>query len=192
MTGIRVTDVCADFAIFHKTRKKPLKAIETYSGKLLRPEDYEEVPIDTEDYATVLLHFDSGAHGSFTVNQVAAGRKNRIWFEIYGSKKAVAINTERANEIWVGNRDAENGLLLKDASLMHPAAQRVISFPGGHSEGFPDTVKQFARTFYSYILEGGAESGRAPDFPTFHDGLREILLCENIVDSARSGRWVTI
>lgn len=50
ITGLRVTEVLADFEIFHKTRKKPLKAIETYSGMALRPEDYAEVPISTEDY----------------------------------------------------------------------------------------------------------------------------------------------
>jgi predicted dehydrogenase len=55
--------------------------METYSGKLLREEDYEDIKIDTEDYATVLLRFNNGAHGSMTVNQVAAGRKNRLYFE---------------------------------------------------------------------------------------------------------------
>ena len=41
-------------------RKKPLKPLETYAGKLLRSEDYAEVPIDTEDYATVLFRFEVG------------------------------------------------------------------------------------------------------------------------------------
>ena len=62
--------------------------METYSGKLLGPEDYEEVDVRTEDYATVLLRFNNNAHGSLTVNQVAAGRKNRLYFEIYGDKKS--------------------------------------------------------------------------------------------------------
>ena len=53
ITGLRTEKVCADFETFHKIRKKPLKPVETYSGKVLQPSDYEEVPIDTEDYATV-------------------------------------------------------------------------------------------------------------------------------------------
>ena len=80
ITGLKTEKVCADFETFYKIRKKPLKPVETYSGKVLQPSDYEEVPIDTEDYATVLIKFDNGAHGSFTVNQVAAGRKNRMYF----------------------------------------------------------------------------------------------------------------
>ena len=42
----------------HKTRKKPLKPIETYSGKILQPDDYQDVEINTEDYASVLLRFE--------------------------------------------------------------------------------------------------------------------------------------
>ena len=63
--GIKVKQVCADFATFHTIRKKPSKPMETYSGKLLREEDYEDIKIDTEDYATVLLRFNNGAHGVY-------------------------------------------------------------------------------------------------------------------------------
>jgi predicted dehydrogenase len=189
MTGLKVKKVCANFATFHPIRKKPLKPVETYSGKLLTPEDYADVPIGTEDYATVLLRFDGKAHGSLTVNQVAAGRKNRCYFEIYGSKKSVVIDTERCNEIWIGRRDANNELLLKDPSLLQPSARAIASFPGGHNEGFPDTSKQLFKKLYAYIL--GGRTG-AIEYPLFEAGLRELELCERIVDSARSESWVEI
>ncbi len=192
MTGIRITKVCADFATFYPVRKKPLRPVETYSGKILTPEDYEDVPITTEDYATVLLHFNQNAHGSLTVNQVAAGRKNRIWFEIYGSKKAIAIDTESPNQMWIGNRDQENGLLLRDPSLASSISREIISYPGGHNEGFPDTIKQFASKFYGYISKKGYETGATPDFPTFESGLRELKLCETIVKSAKKEKWLSI
>ncbi len=44
-------------------RKRPKVEVETYAGKVLRPEDLEDVPINTEDYGSILLEFDSGAHG---------------------------------------------------------------------------------------------------------------------------------
>lgn len=189
MTGLKVTKVCADFATFYPIRKKPLKSLETYSGKLLTPEDYVDVPIGTEDYATVLLRFEGKAHGSLTVNQVAAGRKNRCYFEIYGSKKSVVIDTERCNELWIGRRDGNNELLLRDPSLLQPSARAVTSFPGGHNEGFPDTSKQLFKKLYMYILNG--RSGPV-EFPTFEAGARELVLCERIVDSARKESWVNI
>ena len=64
-----------------------MKPVETYAGKILHPEDYQDIAINTEDYATVLLRFGNGGHGVLTVNQVAAGRKNRLYFEIDGSQK---------------------------------------------------------------------------------------------------------
>ena len=192
MTGIKVNKVCADFATFHPVRKKPLKPVETYSGKMLKPEDYADVPINTEDYATVLLHFDNDAHGSLTVNQVAAGRKNRIFFEIYGSKAAVQYNTEFPNELWIGRRDENNEVLLRDPSLLYTAAREIVTFPGGHNEGFPDTSKHLFAKFYRYIAEQGYKTGKTPEFPTFEAGLRELQMCESVVQSAKQEKWVSL
>ncbi|MCL2344067.1 MAG: Gfo/Idh/MocA family oxidoreductase [Firmicutes bacterium] len=192
ITGQRVNRVLADFATFHKTRKKSLKPVETYSGKLLKPEDYAEVPITTEDYATVLLRFNGGGHGSFTGNQVAAGRKNRMAFEIYGSKCSLWYDSERPNELWIGHRDRPNEWLLKDPSLVYPEARAIISYPGGHNEGYPDTTKQMLIKVYDYLQAGGSASGTTPEFAVFEDGLRELQLCNAIVRSAQSESWVDI
>ena len=192
MTGIKINRVFAEFATFHPIRKKPLKAIETYSGKMLSPEDYEDMKITTEDYASVLLRFDNGARGTLVVNQVAAGRKNRMFFEIYGSKAAVQYNTESPNELWIGYREKSNELLVRDPSLLYTEARNIASFPGGHNEGFPDTSKQFFSKFYKYIVDEGFRKGITPEFPTFAEGLRELELCESIVDSARNEKWMSL
>jgi len=189
ISGIRITEVFADFATFHKTRKKPLKPVETYAGKILKPEDYAEIPIDTEDYATVLFRFDNGARGALTVSQVSAGRKNRIYFEMDGSKKAVAWESEAPNSIWIGRRDGNNEVMMKDPSLVYPEVRSLISFPGGHNEAFPDTSKQMFREVYDYIASGAKGS---PPFPTFEDGLRELTLCERILTSKDRGAWVRV
>src|SRR5262249_35346946 len=54
ITGRKITKVFGDLRTIHKTRMKPKKEVETYSGKLLQPSDYQPVEINTEDYATVL------------------------------------------------------------------------------------------------------------------------------------------
>lgn len=192
ITNIKVKSVCADFATFHPIRKKPLKPVETYAGKILSPEDYADIEIATEDYATVLLRFDNDAHGSLTVNQVAAGRKNRLYFEIYGSKKAIGWDSERPNELWIGRRDGKNEILLKDPSLMCLNAREIVSFPGGHNEGFPDTSKQLFGKIYKYISNKGYLNGETPEFPTFEAGYRELLLCESIFKSSREEKWIKI
>ncbi|WP_100626957.1 Gfo/Idh/MocA family protein [Algoriphagus formosus] len=190
VTGLKITEVLADFSTVHKTRLKPLKAIETYSGKMLTMDDYEEVPINTEDHATVLLRFDNGSKGSITVSQVNAGRKNRLNIEIAGSKSNFEFNSERPNELWIGKRETANGHLMKDPALFHPEASALISFPGGHNEGFPDTSKQMFKEVYAAVRKG--KQPDSPSFPTFADGLRELIIGERIIDSNKSQSWVKV
>jgi predicted dehydrogenase len=190
ITGLRVESVMADFKTFHPIRKKPAKPVETFTGKLLTPADYIDQPIKTEDYASILLRYASGAHGVLTVSQVSAGRKNRLYYEIDGSKAAISFDSERNNELWIGHRDRPNEWLLKDPSLLSPEARSVTSYPGGHNEGFPDTFKQFSAKVYAYIRKG--DFNAAPDFPTFADGHYELQLCEAIEASAHENRWVTL
>ena len=190
ITGLKTVEVLADFNTVHPTRKKPLKPVETYSGKMLQPSDYADVPITTEDHATVLLRFDNGNKGSITVSQVAAGRKNQLKLEIAGSKKTFAWNSESPNEMWVGNRDAANENWMRDPSLASPEARAIMTFPGGHNEGFPDTSKQLFKEVYQAIAEG--KQPEKPNYPTFADGYRELLICERILDSNRAQAWTKV
>ncbi len=190
VTGLKVKEVFADFKTFHPIRKKPLKELETFTGKMLTPKDYEDKPIKTEDYASILLHYENGVHGILTVSQVSSGRKNRIFFEINGSKSSLSWNGERPNEMWIGQRSGPNQVMMKDPSLLSPQAQATASYPGGHNEGFPDTFKQLYNKVYNYILKG--DFTVEPDFPTFMDGHYEQVLCETIETSAKENRWVEV
>ena len=190
VTGLRVEEVYADFTTFHKTRKKPARPVETFTGKLLQPSDYIDQPIATEDYATILLHYEKGVRGVVTVAQVCSGRKNRLFFEINGSRSSLAWDGERPNELWIGQRSSPNQVLLKDPSLLSPEARETASYPGGHAEGFPDTFKQLYHKVYRYIFAG--DFSKKPDFPTFADGHYEMVLCEAIEKSAREGKWVKV
>jgi predicted dehydrogenase len=188
VSGLEIVEVMADFATFHPVRKKPLRPVETYAGKLLAPEDYSDIEIGTEDYATILLRFNNGGRGALTVSQVFAGKKNRITLEIAGSSKAASWVSENPNELWLGNRATANESLLKDPSLMHPESRAITSFPGGHNEGFPDTHKQLFSKVYARI----ADSKEPEDYPTFSSGLREIQLCDRIGESSRKNCWIKV
>jgi predicted dehydrogenase len=190
ITGLRIEEVYADFKTFYPIRKKPAKPLETFTGKMLTPEDYIDQPINTEDYATILLHYENGVRGVLTVSQVSSGRKNRLFYEINGSKSSLVWNSERPNELWVGHRTEANQVLMKDPSLLSPEAQTTVSYPGGHNEGFPDTFKQLYAKVYHYILAGNYT--QTPDFPTFADGHYEMQLCEAIERSAKEGKWVNV
>lgn len=190
ITDLRVVEVFADFKTMHPIRKKPAKPVETYTGKILQPEDYVDQPIFTEDYATILLHFENDVRGVLTVGQVCSGRKNRLFFEINASKSSLAWDSERPNELWVGHRTQPNQIIMKDPALLSPEARAVTSYPGGHNEGFPDTFKQLYNKVYTYILNG--DYSKTPDFPTFADGHYEMQLCEAIERSAKEKVWTKV
>jgi predicted dehydrogenase len=199
MTGLHVTEVCADLKTVWPTRRRPQGSVETFqsSSSTLPPGKGPEVrealipvSITTEDYGSVLLHLDQGVRGCFTVSQVHAGRKNCLRFEIAGSAGSVAWNSEHPNELWIGERDRANELLTRDPALLHASVRPFANYPGGHNEGFPDTFKQLFRSIYAYIDRGDYSVPRP--FPTFDDGHQEIRVCQAILESQRERRWVKV
>ena len=188
ITDLRVESVIADFHTMHPIRQKPTRSVETFTGTNNPPAAATDQMVDTEDFASILLRFVGGARGALTVSQVSAGRKNRLWFEIDGTKESLAWDAERPNELWIGHRDRPNELLIKDPSLMAPDAARIASYPGGHTEGFPDTFKQLYRDVYDSITNPAAPRR----YPNFEDGHYELALGEAIFLSANENRWVQL
>jgi len=186
LTGLKITALCADLQTFHKRRKKPKMPIETFAGKTLKPDDYEEVKIDTEDFGAVLLRLGPRARGAFTVSQVSAGNKNRFHIEIYGTKSGVMWNQEAPDQLWIGHRNSPNQIIVKDPSLLHGGAQSYADLPGGHSEGYDDTHKQVFRRFYRHVLHPTTPV----EYPTFEDGLHGMQLLEKALESHRTHSWV--
>ncbi|MBN1421002.1 MAG: Gfo/Idh/MocA family oxidoreductase [Planctomycetes bacterium] len=188
ISALEVEAVCADLRTFLPVRKRPKGEVETFKGKASGPVETDSISIATEDHGAILLRFHGGARGCLWVSQVTAGRKNCLRFEIAGSKRAIAWESERPNELWIGRREEANACLLRDPALLSDAARRHAAYPGGHNEGFPDTFKQCFRAFYGFIEAG--DLAAAPPYPTFADGHREIVLCESILRSHRENRWV--
>ena len=190
ITGLQIEAVFADLHTVHKTRKRPKGEVETFTGKTTPKQETEPVHITTDDYGCVMFRFRGGARGSLHVSQVTAGRKNCIRYEIAGSKRALAWNSESPNELWIGRRDRANECMLRDPALVSDGARKYINYPGGHNEGFPDTFKQCFRAFYDYIAQG--DFSAEPFFPTFQSGHGEVVLCEAILKSHREERWISL
>ncbi|MBC7316953.1 MAG: gfo/Idh/MocA family oxidoreductase, partial [Chloroflexi bacterium] len=168
----------------------PTGEVETFAGKVQKIIPTEPVEITTEDHGAVLLRFKGGARGVLWCSQVTAGRKNCLRFELAGSKCALAFESESPNQMWIGHRERANEWLLRDPGLVSEAARKAITYPGGHNEGFPDTLKQAFKALYDYIAAGDYTA--PPTYATFADGHREILLCEAILKSHQEQRWVNV
>ncbi len=187
MTGSNVSELCADLATVLPTRKKPKERVESFQKA---EGQAEEVLISTDDYASVLLHFENDARGVMTVSQVSAGRKARLWFEIDGSKASLAFDSETPNTLWIGRREQASELMPKDPALQSPESRGYAAYPAGHAEGYPDTFVQLFKEFYSYVAAGDFRAPRS--FPTFETGHHELVLCETIAESAQKKAWVRV
>ncbi len=188
VTGLRIRSVCADLSTFLKTRKKPKGPVETFAGKTLRPDEYTEVPINTEDFGSMIFRLGDRARGAMTVSQVSAGRKNRLFLEIYGTKSGLAWDAERQDELWIGQRNSPNQIVIKDPSLLHEKARAFADLPGGHSEGYDDTFKQTLRRFYRTVADRGAPV----EYPVFEDGLRQLKILNTVLESAGTHGWAEV
>jgi len=188
ITGRKVTEVCADLGTVLPVRKRPRGRVETFQ-KATNVER-EDILIKTDDYASVLLHFEDDLRGVMTVSQVSAGRKASLSFEIDGTNGSLAWDSESPNSMWVGRRDNPSEIVLKDPSQLSPAARVFAAYPAGHAEGYPDTFVQLFREYYAYLDAGDYEAPRP--FPTFVTGNHELTLCEAIAKSAESRSWISV
>jgi predicted dehydrogenase len=189
VTGLRITELCAELNTFHPVRKRATGWTETFSARTQSGErEYVEQPVTNEDYGAVLLRIGEQARGSFSAGQVFAGKKNGLCIEIYGSKASLIWNQERPEELWIGNRDSYNQTLLKDPALLDPAARPFADLPAGHAEGYDDTFKNVFRRFYRSVEDPAVE----PEYPQFEDGLRQLMIIEAELASSRQRGWVDV
>jgi predicted dehydrogenase len=133
VTGRRVTEACADLATVIPVRQRPRGRVETFQKHSSGA--FDEVKMTTDDYASILLHFEGALRGVMTVSQVSAGRRARLWFEVDGSEASLAWHSESPNTMWIGYRKQPNQDMMKDPALMSPEARGYAAYPGGHGGG---------------------------------------------------------
>ncbi|HYN09408.1 MAG TPA: Gfo/Idh/MocA family oxidoreductase [Vicinamibacterales bacterium] len=193
VTGLRIREVLADVTIVVPQRRKPSKAREAFQAGS-GAENLERVDMTLEDLASVIVRFDNGARGVFSVGQVCAGHKNDLQLEVCGATGSVKWRQEQQNELWIGRRDSPNQALLKDPSLIDEPARRYAHLPGGHQESWADAFCNVMRDIYGVIAAGDARSAdRPPAFATFEDGYRATCNVDAILASAKAGgTWTKV
>ncbi len=190
VTGAKIVEVCADLHIVLPTRKKPKTQVETFS--ITSSDEYEEVDVKTEDYGAVLFRMDNGARGVFYVSEVSAGRKCYLNFEIDGTKASLYWNQETADRMWMGFRDDDNRLVMRNPNLMTPEAREYTYLAAGHPEGWNDAMRNNVYSFYKYIAQGKIIGKDPYDFATFEEGHYLIKLTEAILESGKTRQWIKL
>ncbi|MFI0464484.1 Gfo/Idh/MocA family protein [Saccharopolyspora sp. 5N102] len=182
VSGETFTDVLAELSIVVPTR--PAAAGPTFAGPTEVAGD--RVEVRTEDSAALLLRTAAGVLGSATISQVAAGRKNRLWFELDGALGSAVFDQEEPERIWLGGVDG-NRILVRDPEHGSPEQRRLSKLPAGHAQGYAQCFEAFVADTYAAI-DGGSPEG----LPTFEDGLRSARLVDAVLRSAHNGSWTKV
>jgi len=145
--------------------------------------------VDVDDAFEATVEFDNGAIGTYEASRYAFGRKNHLWWEIYGSKGAIVWDQERMNELLVNYGNSKPGahsqgfrtVLVSEA--YHPWWQ--YHWPHGHMIGWEDGFVHQLLHLLECIKTGGSISPTAADF---EDGYRCAEICDAIVRSHETGQ----
>ena len=127
VSGLRITHVLGDITTVVPKRKKPQGSREAFAAADASQE-LDEVDIKVEDLASVLLRFDNGAKGSFSVGQVCAGHKNDLparGLRIDGVAQLAPGTAERALDRPPGHGQRDPGRRIRRCSTPRPGATRT-------------------------------------------------------------------
>ncbi len=191
VSGLRIASVLADL-----TTVIPVRYSAGSSGQAFSNESggqREAVEVAAEDLASVLLRFENGMKGSFSVGQVLPGHKNDLQLEVNGRACSLKWKQEEQNELWIGHTKRPNELMAKDPSLMSRDVARYTHLPGGHQESWADAFFNVVRDAYEWIAEGARPAGKPAMLPTFEDGYRSTCVVEAMLKShAAGGVWTGV
>jgi predicted dehydrogenase len=191
VSGLKIVSVLADLTTVIPTRYSSGSSGEAFSKQDAAKRS--AVTVQAEDLASVLLRFENGAKGSFSVGQVLPGHKNDLQLELNGWGCSLKWKQEEQNELWIGRHDQPNDVMAKDPSLVLPDVRRYIHLPGGHQEGWADAFLNLIRDAYEWIREGAQPNAKSPMLPTFDDGYRSTCVIEAMLRShAAGGVWESV
>ena len=185
VSGLKIASVLAETTTVIPVRYSAGASAEAFSTKSAG----ERVPVhvNSEDLASVLLRFENGAKGSFSVGQVLPGHKNDLVLEVNGKALSLKWKQEEQNELWIGRHNRPNEIMAKDPSLVSPDARAYVHLPGGHQESWADAFCNLMRDAYAWVAEGGAPEAKPGMLPTFNDGYRSNCLVDAMLKSSVAG-----
>jgi predicted dehydrogenase len=188
VTGERFASVSAVTDIVFPTR--PAASGPSFSGSP-DPDPIADAStraeVTTEDTAVATFRTGTGRIGNVVISQVSAGRKNRLWFEVDGTRGSAAFDQERPESAWFGNERGAQ-ILVRDPSQGSADQRRLAVVPSGHPQGYLDAFAAFVADTYTAVRTGVAPDG----LPTFADGARSAQIIDAVVASAGDATWKEI
>ena len=169
-----ISNVTAMTETFVKERKHQL------TGKM------EKVTID--DACTFMCHFQNGSLGLFESTRYARGHKALYTFEINGENGSIKWDLHDLHRLqWFdykteGPLRAWSSIHVTDGDHPYMGKWWVPGLAIGYEHSFVHQVADFLES-----LTTGKPAG-----PTFRDALETQKICDAVLESAKSGKWMNV
>lgn len=193
ISGERFATVSAVTSIAYETRPAPTGPSFSHSVESESTQPSERIRVTTEDTAVATFRTESGITANTVISQVSAGRKNRLWVEVDGSKGSAAFDQENPNSVWMGTDEGAR-ILDRASGSVSDDQLRLDVVPAGHPQGYPDAFTAFLADTYRAVRarQTGSEEASPEGLPTFRDGLRAARIIEAVLESSSRGEWVGV
>lgn len=169
-----IDSLIADMQTVHTTR--PL------------PDGTGRAKVENEDTASALVRFANGAQGSLSTSRSAWGRKNRLAWEVHGTKGMICFDQERMNELQLYRNSgdkAQQGFTTILTGPAHPPYGEFCPAPG-HQLGFNDLKVIEAAALLCAIRDD------SPAYPDFEHAYEFEKVIHAIARSATGGTRVSL
>jgi len=168
ITGLRITELCADLTIF-------------VEGRAL------------DDDGNVLVKLENGAKGVLYASQISVGEENNLRIRIYGEKGGLEWFQPESNTLLVKWPDRPIEIYRSGHPYIGDKGKAHTRLPAGHPEGFFEAFANLYRNFSMAVrssIEGTSHDTETYDFPSIHDGIRGMEFIDAVVySSASSQKW---
>lgn len=168
ITGLKITQLCADLSIFVEGRQ-------------------------LDDDANMLLRFENGAKGLLTNSQIANGEENPLSIRVYGELGGLEWRQMEPNTLIYKTNEMGARLIRTGVGALSPEAQANTRLPAGHPEAF---LEAFANIYRNFALTLRARlNGQQPDpihldFPGTKEGVRGLAFIDTVLASDKSSeKW---
>lgn len=191
VSGLKIVQVLAELTTVVPTRYAASSTTEAFAKQ--EGGERTAIAMQTEDLASVLVRFENGVKGCFSVGQTLPGHKNDLRLELNGAKCSLGWKQEAQNELWIGRQEQANSIVMKDPGLVAGEARRYTRLPGGHQEGWADAFFNIVKDAYDWIRADARPEAKSTALPTFEDGYRSTCIIDAILRShAAGGVWEAV
>jgi predicted dehydrogenase len=161
---------------------------ETFVKERMNAETGKVEPVGIDDACTFFCRFDNGSLGNFESTRYARGHKALYTFEINGEHASIAWDLHDLHRLsYFDHRDDSivrgwRSIHVTDGDMPYMGKWWVPGLQIGYAETFVHQVAEF--------LDSMAKG--EPASPSFREALATQCVCDAVLDSAKTKKWVKV